>query len=156
MEFMEQINLELFNQFTKGCLRCYELRCHLKLVYLHISKFLSYYTVRYHRCYAPRYRLDKVYIYHQPRLPINPHCGFPFAASQLGKSYVRKKVMCGPHTSLRSSVASHPTLPSFVLHGHLDRQYFYNLGWRRLQQDQLVEDQQKEKGLPLGRPFSFS
>ena len=22
-----------------------------------------------------------------------PHCGFPFSASQLGKSYVRKKVM---------------------------------------------------------------
>lgn len=60
MEFMEQMNLKLFNQFTKGCLRCYELRYHLKLVYLHISKFLSYYTVRYHRCYAPRYRLDVV------------------------------------------------------------------------------------------------
>ena len=41
-----------------------------------------------------------------------PHCGFPFSASQLGKSYVRKKVMCGPHASLRSSVASHPTLPT--------------------------------------------
>ena len=39
---------------------CYELRCHLKLVYLHKSKFLSYYTVRYHRCYAPRYRVDVV------------------------------------------------------------------------------------------------
>ena len=39
---------------------CYELRCHLKLVYLHKSKFLSYYTIRYHRCYAPRYRVDVV------------------------------------------------------------------------------------------------
>ena len=54
------INLKLLNWFTEGCLRCYELRCHLKLVYLHKSKFLSYYTVRYHRCYAPRYRLDIV------------------------------------------------------------------------------------------------
>ena len=27
---------------------------------LHKSKFLSCYTVRYHRCYAPRYRLDVV------------------------------------------------------------------------------------------------
>lgn len=27
---------------------------------LHKSKFLSYYTVQYHRCYAPRYRLDVV------------------------------------------------------------------------------------------------
>ena len=41
-----------------------------------------------------------------------PHCGFPFSASQLGKSYVRKKVMCGPHASFYSSVASHPTLPT--------------------------------------------
>ena len=54
------ISFELLNQFTEGCLRCYELRCHLKLIYLHKSKFLSYYTVRYHRCYAPRYRLDVV------------------------------------------------------------------------------------------------
>ena len=49
------------------------------------------------------------------RLPyLLPHCGFPFSASQFGKSYVRKKVMCGPHASLCSSVASHPTLPSSV------------------------------------------
>ena len=61
-----------------------------------------------------------------------PHCGFPFSASQLGKSYVRKKVMCGPYASLRSSVASHPTLPSSVWHGHIDRWYLYNLGWRWL------------------------
>ena len=46
------------------------------------------------------------------QLPINPHCGFSFTASQFGKSYVRKKVMCGPHTSFHSSVASHPTLPT--------------------------------------------
>ena len=41
----------------------YELRCHLKLVYLHKSKFLSYYTVRYHRCYAPRYRVYKANVH---------------------------------------------------------------------------------------------
>ena len=32
-----------------------------------------------------------------------PHCGFSFSASQFGKSYVRKKVMCGPHASHRSN-----------------------------------------------------
>ena len=45
------------------------------------------------------------------RLPITPHCGFLIAASQLEKSYVRMKVMCGSHASLRSSVSSHPTFP---------------------------------------------
>ena len=47
------------------------------------------------------------------RLPITPHCGFLIAALQLEKSYVRMKVMCGSHTSLRSSVSSHPTFPRF-------------------------------------------
>ena len=45
------------------------------------------------------------------RLPITPHCGFLIAASQLEKSYIRMKVMCGSHASLRSSVSSHPTFP---------------------------------------------
>ena len=31
-----------------------------------------------------------------------PHCGFSFTALQLGKSYVRKKVMYGPHMSFYS------------------------------------------------------
>ena len=57
------ISLKLLNWFTEGCLMCYELRCHLKLVYLHKSKFLSYYTVRYHRCYAPRYRVYKANVH---------------------------------------------------------------------------------------------
>ena len=35
-----------------------------------------------------------------------PHCGFPFTASQFGKSYVRKKVMCGPHTSFNPNYFS--------------------------------------------------
>ena len=43
---MEYINLELLNCFL--------------IYYLHKSKFLSCYTVRYHRCCAPRYRLDVV------------------------------------------------------------------------------------------------
>ena len=111
------------------------LNCFL-IYYLHKSKFLSYYTVRYHRCCAPRYRLDVVGLlplsaasYHTrpwqylklysklKYIPLGlrrrwcvgpmrridlitfrspyllPHCGFPFSASQLGKSYVRKKVM---------------------------------------------------------------
>ena len=92
----------------------------------------------------------KFRFYHQPQLPINPHCGFPFAASQFGKSYVRKKVMCGPHASLCSSVASHPTLPSAVLHGHLDRQYLYNLGWRRLQKElECARQSTKIEGQPF-------
>ena len=37
-----------------------------------------------------------------------PHCGFSFTASQFGKSYVRKKVMCGPHTSRRFSLFYRP------------------------------------------------
>ena len=57
------ISLKLLTWFTEGCLMCYELRCHLKLVYLHKSKFLSYYTVRYHRCYAPRYRVYKANVH---------------------------------------------------------------------------------------------
>ena len=57
------ISLKLLNWFTEECLMCYELRCHLKLVYLHKSKFLSYYTVRYHRCYAPRYRVYKANVH---------------------------------------------------------------------------------------------
>ena len=60
----------------------------------------------------PRYRKDIVCLLPLAAASYHPHCGFPFSASQLGKSYVRKKVMCGPHTSLRSSVASHPTLPT--------------------------------------------
>ena len=47
------------------------------------------------------------------RLPyLLPHCGFPFSASQFGKSYVRKKVMCGPHASHRSNYFSVALLAS--------------------------------------------
>ena len=193
----------LLNIFYMRCHRYFALIYHLKLVYLHKPKFLSCYTLRYHRCYAPRYRVYKAnlhnfrltqllygsvtlarcaalpcrfslppttsrgFLSHSPMATYNtlwqctdltiglrrrwcvgpmrridlitfrspyllPHCGFPFTASQFGKSYVRKKVMCGPHTSLHSSVASHPTLPSSVWHGHVDRYNLYNLGWRRL------------------------
>lgn len=102
--------------------------------YIYVE-LLNQFTVRYHRCYAPRYRLDEIYIYHQSQLPINPHCGFPCAARQLGKSYVRKKVMCGPHASFYSSVASHPTLPTPPVLLNTHRYYFYNLGWKRLYQE---------------------
>ena len=130
------------------------------VIYIYL-KLYSGFTVRYHWCYAPRYRLDVVYLHkfgatqlmydsvtlarcatlpygyslphtisrsflsiltvdfpallrnsvhltfgsiHMVRLrrvtlcPLRlpyllPHCGFPCSASQLGKSYVRKKAM---------------------------------------------------------------
>ena len=45
--------------FYMRCHRYFALIYHLKLVYLHKPKFLSCYTLRYHRCYAPRYRVYK-------------------------------------------------------------------------------------------------
>ncbi len=44
--------------------------------------------------------------------PINPHCGFSFTASQFGKSYLQKKVMCGPHTSFNPNYFSLALLAS--------------------------------------------
>jgi len=41
-------------------------------------------------CVGPMRRIDLI-TFRWPYLL--PHCGFPFSASQLGKSYVRKKVM---------------------------------------------------------------
>ena len=41
-------------------------------------------------CVGPMRRIDLI-TFRSPYLL--PHCGFPFSASQLGKSYVRKKVM---------------------------------------------------------------
>ena len=32
-------------------------------IYIYLN-LLNWFTVRYHRYYAPRYRLDRVYIYH--------------------------------------------------------------------------------------------
>ena len=90
------------------------LNCFL-IYYLHKSKFLSYYTVRYHRCCAPRYRLDVVGLlpldaasYHTRPWQYSIHSFFMYGTLFWASS----KVMCGPHASLRSSVASHPTLPT--------------------------------------------
>ena len=113
-------------------------------------KLLNWFTVRYHRCYAPRYRLDKfisttsrgflsiltvdfpsllrssvnltfgsTHMGHLRRLVLSPlrlpyllpHCGFPFSASQLGKSYVQKHSY-GTSASLNSMSSSVALLAS--------------------------------------------
>ena len=60
-------------------------------------------------CVVPMRRIDLI-TFRWPYLL--PHCGFPFSASQLGKSYVRKKVMqwiCRRFTPPSSTALLFPT-----------------------------------------------
>ena len=93
---------------------CYELRCQLKLVYLHKSKFLSYYTVRYHRALrtAVSFRCSWPPTTSRGFLSHSPMIVFRIVFLMHGSNgRASSKVMCGPHASFYSSVASHPTLP---------------------------------------------
>ena len=50
----------LVNFFLYAMPQVLRTKISFKTSLLHKPKFLSYYTLRYHRCYAPRYRLDVV------------------------------------------------------------------------------------------------